>query len=317
MRAVAIDRFGGPEVLAVRNLPAPEVGPGEVRIRVECCGVGPWDVFEREGGYAELLGIRPRFPLVLGSECAGTVDEVGEGVDDLAPGDRVYASAFLNPRGGTLAERAVVPAETVAPVPDDLPSDQAGGLAGIGITALRGLEDVLRLRAGESLLVFGASGGIGHVAVQLARRMGARVLAVASGSDGVSLARRLGADAAVDGRADDVVAAARALAPEGLDAALLTAGGAAAERALGALRRGGRIAFPNGVAPVPAAPPGAALLPYNGDPDRDILRRLGRWIEAGPFEVHVGAIFPLERIADAHRAVGEHHLGKIVVRVAP
>ena len=121
------------------------------------------------------------------------------------------------------------------------------------ITALRGLDDTLGLKPGESLMIFGASGGIGHLAVQLAKRMGARVLAVASGDDGVALARRLGADAVVDGHKDDVAAAAREFAPDGLDAALLTAGGEAAEKALTALREGGRVAYPNGVEPEPQA----------------------------------------------------------------
>src|SRR5439155_19169998 len=116
-----------------------------------------------------------------------------------------------------------------------------------------GLDDSLKLKSGESILIFGASGGIGHLAVQLARRMGARVLAVGSGNDGVALLKRLGADAVVDGHKDDVAAVARQFAPDGLDAALLTAGGKQADRTLQALRDGGRVAYPNGVEPEPKA----------------------------------------------------------------
>src|SRR5437870_5945780 len=117
------------------------------------------------------------------------------------------------------------------------------------LTAYAGLETTLHLKSGESILIFGASGGIGHMAVQLAKRMGARVLAIASGDDGVALARRLGADSAVDGHKGDMLDAVRKFAPGGIDAALVTAGGDATDKALAALRDGGRVAFPNGVEP--------------------------------------------------------------------
>jgi NADPH:quinone reductase-like Zn-dependent oxidoreductase len=182
------------------------------------------------------------------------------------------------------------------------------------VTGLRGLDDILRLKRGESVMIFGASGGIGHMAVQLAKRMGARVFAVASGDDGVSLAKRLGADAVVDGRQDDVAGAARKFAPGGLDAALVTAGGEAADRALTAMRDGGRVAYPNGVEPEPKARPGTKVTAYDGEPDREIIDKLNRLIEAGPFEVHIARTFPLEQAADAHRALDEHYLGKLALR---
>lgn len=287
MKAVAIDQFGGVEEMAVRTISVPEIGPDEVLVRIETAGVGEWDPFEREGGCAEMMGRTPAFPYVLGSEGAGTVAAVGERVTRFAPGDRVYALGFLNPKGGLYAEYAVVHEDLVAAIPDTLTMEQAGVVGGVGTTALRGLDDVLQLKAGESVLILGAGGGIGHVAVQLAKRMGARVFAVVSGDDGVALAERLGADAVVNGRAGDVSAAARAFAPDGIDAALLTVGGDAADQALRALREGGRAAYPNGVQPEPQAPAGIQLDAYNGEPDRDIITRLNRLIEAGSFNVHV------------------------------
>jgi NADPH:quinone reductase-like Zn-dependent oxidoreductase len=316
MQAVAIDRFGGPEVLKVQAIPVPEMEPGEILIRVEIAGVGEWDPFEREGGYAEMLGIEPAFPYVLGSEGAGTVVAVGEQVDRFKEGDRVYAAGFLNPKGGFYAEYAVVDAGLAYHIPGHVPTEQAGVMSGVGLTALRGLEDTLALKPGESVMIFGASGGIGHVAVQLAKRMGARVLAVASGDDGVALVERLGADAAVNGRDGDVLAAARKLAPEGLDAALLTAGGEAADQSLSALREGGRVAWPNGVQPEPQPRPGLRLSSYNGDPDAEILKRLSRLIESGPFEAHVARTFPLAQAAEAHHALDHHYLGKLALRVS-
>jgi len=315
MRAIALRRFGGIDALEPQSLPVPSPGPHEVLVGIAFAGVGEWDTFEREGGYARLLGTQATFPYVLGSEGAGVVAAVGEQVERFRVGERVYAVGFLNPRGGFYAEYAAVREDLVAPIPGNLPLEQAAALGGVGLTALRGLEDVLGIRPGESVLIFGASGGVGHVAVQLAKRMGARVLAVASGRDGVRLAERLGADAAVDGRSDDVAAAARAFAPDGLDAALLTAGGEAAQQALSALREGARVAFPYGIRPEPTPTRGARIHGYYGDPDRDIIERLNRLVESGPFEVHVAEVFPLDRAADAHEALGRHYLGKLVLRV--
>lgn len=316
MRAVAIDRFGGPETLSVRAVPVPDVGPGEVLVRVATAGVGAWDPFEREGGYAEMLGVTPSFPYVLGSEGAGTVVAVGDGVDRFAEGDEVYAAGFLNPKGGFYAEYVAVDAELASPVPPGRSGEQAGVMSGVGVTALRGLDDTLGVAPGESVAVVGASGGVGHLAVQLARRLGARVLAVASGDDGVALARRLGADAAVDGRAkaDEVAAAIGGFAPGGLDAALLAASGEVADVVLAGLRAGGRAAYPSGVFPEPRDDR-VDVRNFNGEPDRDILERFDRLVAAGPFDVVVHRSFPLEEAAAAHRALGDHHLGKLALRV--
>ena len=143
--------------------------------------------------------------------------------------------------------------------------------------------------------------------------MGARVLAVASGDDGVALARRLGADAVANGRKDDVVAAARGFAPDGLDASLVTAGGAVADRTLGAVRDGGRIAYPNGVTPKPNARPGVRLNSYDAIRGQEATAKLHRLITSGAFEIHVAHTFPLEQVAEAHRALEKHYLGKIAL----
>lgn len=163
-------------------------------------------------------------------------------------------------------------------------------------------------------MVFGAGGGIGHLALQLAKRIGARVFAVASGDDGVALARRLDADEVADGRKEDVEAAARAFAPNGLDAALVTAGGETTDRALRATKRGGRVAYPNGVTPEPKAPSGVEVQSYNVEPTPQQSEKLNRLIESGPFEVHVARTFPLDKAADAHRELDKHFPGKLALR---
>ena len=322
MRAIALDRFGGPGELRLQSVPIPTVDPHEVLVRLDVAGVGEWDPFEREGGYAAMMGLTPDFPYVLGSEGAGEVVAVGDAVeaDGVQLGDRVFASGFLNPKGGFYADYAAVDADMVAPVPAGLTLEQAAVFGGVALTALRGLDDTLELKPGESVVVVGASGGVGHMAVQLARRLDARVLAVASGPDGVDLAERLGADAVVDGRAGaGVVATAVAdFAPDGVEAVLLTTGGEVADRVVAAVREGGRVAYPTGVQPEPAERDGIDLRVYNGDPDPELLRRLVRLVERPadpPFQVEVFRELPLDGAAEAHQALTQHHLGKLALRI--
>jgi NADPH:quinone reductase-like Zn-dependent oxidoreductase len=204
--------------------------------------------------------------------------------------------------------------DSVAPLPSGLSVEPAGALGADGITALRGLEDTLHLRRGEKLLVFGASGGIGHLAVQLGKRLGAEVFGIASGEDGVALVRRLGADQAVDGKHGTVVDALRAFAPQGLDAALVLSGGKGREAALEQVKKGGRIAYPNGVEPEPEAARGITVRAYDGEASPDAFDRLDALISRGPFHVEV-KFYPLEEAAQAHRDLSKHHLGKLALRM--
>lgn len=315
MQAIVINNFGGTEALTILTVPVPHVSPKEVLIQVEVAGMGSWDVEEREGRYAEYLG-EPKFPYVLGWDGAGTVVAVGGEVSRFKEGDRIYAAAFPKQNGGGFyAQYTAVDADYASPVPDTLTTAQAGVMGWDALTALSGLDDVLALQEGELLMIFGASGGIGHIAIQLAKRMGARVLAVASGTDGVTLASRLGADAVVNGRTDDVVAAAHAFAPRGLDAAFLTAGGATAGRALEAVRDGGRIAYPNGVTPTPQVRPGVHLSNYDAIRGQVATAKLHQLIDSAPFEIHVARTFPMDQVAEAHRALNEHYLGKLALKL--
>lgn len=314
MQAAALDEFGGPDAIRPHKLPLPEIESDELLIKVESAGIGVWDSFEREGEFAKMSGRKPRFPYVLGTDGAGTVVEVGQGVRGFKKGDRVYAYAFMNPKGGFYAQYVAVKAKDASPIPAGLTIEQAGALPADAITALCGLDEELGLKSGESVLIFGASGGIGHLAVQLAKRMGARVMAVASGEDGVALVRQLGADMAVDGHREDLPAAAREFAPKGLDAALLTAGGEAADKALSGLRDGGRVAYPNGVHPEPKVRAGIRATSYDGTPSPELLRKLNELIELGPFQVHLHRTFPLAQAAEAHRAMKGHFLGKMALR---
>jgi NADPH:quinone reductase-like Zn-dependent oxidoreductase len=309
MKAAAIDRYGGPEVLHTERLPVPRPKARQVLIRLASAGVGVWDPYVRSGEFE--IGER-RFPKVIGNDGAGEVVAVGKQAKRFRVGDRVYGYSM---DGGFYAEYVALDEGEVAPIPPGLGPEEAGALGADGVTAIRGLDDQLRLEAGRSLLVYGASGGIGHLAVQLAKRMGARVLAAASGPDGVELVRELGADAAVDGKRDDVARAARDLAPGGLDAALVLVNGDTLGPALETVRKGGRVAYPNGVEPAPRAPKGVKLLAYDGEPGRDAFERLNELVAKGPFHVRLGRVYRLDDAAAAHRDVERHHLGKLALRL--
>ena len=315
MKAAALDRFGGPEVLGIKTVSVPTCGDDELLVRVEVAGVGIWDAMEREGLMAEMVEGGPRFPYVPGTDGAGEVVAVGKSVQGFKEGDRVYGITFNSPKGGFYAEFTAVKARHAARIPKNLKIEQAAALAADGVTALQGLEEHLHLKAGQRLLIFGASGGVGHLALQLAKRMGVKVLAIASGDDGVELARRLGADAVVEGRQGDVARACREFAPDGVDAALVLASGDTCEVALQQVRQGGRIAHPNGVEPAPKGPGGVDVITYDGIPRPEVLQRLNELIEAGPFHLEIGRLYAIEEAARAQQEVLKHHLGKFAMRI--
>lgn len=317
MNAVMIDRFGGLGVLKPGRRPMPEVEAGEVLIQVSYAGVGTWDPLEREGFFAKLLGQQPEFPVTLGTDGSGRIAAVGAGVDRFREGDIVYALASQNTKRGFYAEYVVIDADTVSLVPDGMPLDQAGAMPAAALTALQGLDDTLHITRGEALLIFGASGDLGHLAVQLAKRMGARVLAVASGDDGVAMVRELGADIVIDGKTADLAASARDFAPAGLDAVLGLVGGPGLDAAIAALRKDGRIAFPLGVTPEPEPREGLDRRFYTMTPDASALVKLNEVIASGPFSVRIAQAFPLDQAMAAQQALGKRRVGKLILQVAP
>src|SRR5437764_14798059 len=263
MRAAAIDRFGGPEVLTIREVPVPQPSSQEVLIALDTAGVGGWDASFRDGSSRSES---KRMPLVLGVDGAGTVVAAGSRVRRLNVGDRVYAYRYDNPKGGFYADYVAVPAAHAARLPEGLDLLHAGAIPAIALTAQQGIDDALEIKRGETLIIHGASGNVGSLAVQFAKLRGAAVLASASGADGAAFVRRLGADAVVDGKREDIAAAARAFAPHGVDAVLAFVGGKALTRCLDALRKGGRVAHPNGIGPTPRKRRGMKLKTYDGEP---------------------------------------------------
>ena len=314
MKVIAIDAPGGPEVMTLRTLPVPTVDADDVLIEVHAAGVAVWDLQIRKS----MAWVKPRFPYVLGSDGSGIVVAIGASVTRFKVGDAVYGYCWDNLKGGFYAEYVSAPSDCIAKLPRGISLEAAGALGASGLTALSGVDRALNLKRGDNVIIHGASGAVGTLAVQLAKLRGARVLATASGEEGVVLVRRLGADVAIDGRTGDIAAAARAFAPKGADAVLAFAGGDALEKCLDALRAGGKFAYPTGVEPVPKSRPGLNTIPYDalfGD-QKVQWAELNRAVEAKKFEVPIAATFALAEAADAHRKVEAGGVrGKVVLKI--
>lgn len=301
MKAVLFRRFGGPEVLEVADLPEPHPGPGQVRIAVRAAGVNPLDWKKRRG----LMG--GDLPQALGQEAAGVVDELGEGVTDAAVGDRVYGHAA---RSAGQAELAVL--ASYAPIPAPLGFTEAAGLPTAVETATRTL-DLLGVDGGTTLLVNGASGGVGSAAVQLAVARGARVIGTASAANHEYL-RSLGAEPV--GYGEGLVDRVRSLAPKGVDAALDVAGSGVLPELIDLAGGAGHVVT---IADYAGAREHGVRFSSGGD-DRALhaLDAVGELITSGRFSLPVARTFPLAEVAEAHRLSEQGHVrGKLVLLVDP
>lgn len=243
MKAAAIDNFGPPSVLKIQDLPVPQAGPNEVLIALYSSGVGVWDADIRNGWWPEGMA-SPKFPLVLGSDGAGLVVETGANVKDFHPGDHVWACEFINPKGGFYAEYVAVNQEHTALVPKRLDLLHAGAATVTGLTAIQGIEVHLRVQAVDTVLIFGASGAVGTLAVQFAKSYDAKVIGTARGTEAQTLVKQLGADIIIDPEVPDAVEQVRAFAPNGIDAMLALAGGDSLQRLLKLVRPAGALRIP-------------------------------------------------------------------------
>jgi NADPH:quinone reductase len=308
MLAAAFDHGGGPDVLSIHHLPVPKPKAGEVLIAVHAAGVAVWDASDRQDP-----GEGAHFPVVLGTDGAGVVAAVGAGVNGFKVGDAIYGTG-----DGFYAQYVTARAEDVAHVPQGIDLTAAGILAVSGLSALEGIDDVLRMKPGETLIIHGASGGVGTLAVQFAKLRGVRVLATATTDDGLALVKRLGADAVVNGRSGDIAAAAHAFAPQGVDAVLGLAGGEALERCIDALRpdHRGRVAYLYGIEPIPRPRLYVEMILYSYVSGVREFEQLNKAVEAARLQVPVAAEYSLADAAQAHqRMAAGHLLGKIVLRV--
>jgi len=313
MKAAAVDRFGPPSALTLHDLPVPTPGPHEVLIAIATAGIGSWDASIRDGSWRRPG--RPRLPLVPGVDGSGVVVAKGARVRRFQLGDRVYAYEFGNSHGGFYAEFAVAHAGHVAHVPKSLDLREAGAIAATGLTALQGI-DALGLRQRQTVLIFGASGAVGTMAVQFAVQRGARVIATASGEAAARLVRKLGAHRVIDARRAESIDRLRAFASDGLDCVLALAGGNELERCLDFVRPKGRVVHPNGVEPVPKERRTFRVRAFDAVASPREFEKLNRHVGTGRFRVPIAASYPLGKAAQAHRRLDrEHVLGRMVLQV--
>ena len=313
MKAAAIDRFGPPEVLTVHAFPIPKAGAKDVLIALYAAGVGIWDSEIRKGIYS--VG-RKKFPLVLGADGAGVVAGVGKDVRRFKKGDEVWAYHFSNATSGFYAEYIAVNAKNVASVPKGLSLLEAGAAAVTGLTALQGVDDHLELRATDTVLIFGATGAVGTLAAQFARRTGARVIATASTGRGSKTLRDLGIEDVLDPRSRDAAEQLRLFAPNGLTAVLAFAGGEDLEKCINHVVAGGRVVYPNGVEPEPKKRPKVKVSAYDAEVGPDEFERLSRAVAESNLKVVIEQKFKLEEATQAHVRLEQGHVvGRIVLEI--
>lgn len=313
MRAVAEDWFGGP--IALMDLPIPEIEADEVLIGVRAAGVNPFDWKVADGA---LRGeIKHRFPLILGFDAAGVVERVGADVTGLSEGDEVYGYVSKPVIGeGTYVEYVSSPASIIAKKPRSVDFARAAALPMPGLTAMD-LVDAVDLKEGETVLIVGATGGVGSYAVQLATRRGARVIATARQKN-EAFARELGATETVDHTREDLVQSVRAVHPDGIEAIIDVASERdALDRLAGVVKEGGRLASSVYTADVESlAERGIQAKNVGMRPDVRRLERLAGMVDAGELSVRLERTFPLQSAPEALEESRTGHVrGKIVLLV--
>ena len=305
MKAVYIEQFGGPEVVKYGDLPDPSAAAGQIVVDAFAASVNGADWKVRAGHYGQ-----PKFPLVLGRDFSGVVSAVGEGVADLRIGDEVFGVLELG-REGAYAEKVFIAASLVAKKPSGLSHVDAAALALTGLTALRSVEDSLKLKSGETILIQGGAGGVAGFAIQLAKHLGARVITTASAAN-LSYLRDLGADQVIDYNTTDFTKVV-----SNCDAVFDTVGGDVAMRSFAVLKPGGRAAFiaSGAKAPTPERSDVTALRPAVGR-DRPHLERIAALYQAGVIRSPVVTLYKLSEAVEALRvSEARHFRGKLVFKV--
>lgn len=322
MKAIVLTAFGGVENLQLQEVPVPAVDAGELLVRVIATSINPLDYQIRRGDYPDAVPL----PAVIGHDVSGVVERVGAGVHDFKPGDEVfYTPKIFGPKGGSYAEFNVVPQDLVTHKPRNLTHAEAASITLVGGTAWEALVSRARLQPAETVLIHGGAGGVGSIAIQLAKTMGARVLTTCSAGQ-AEFVRSLGADETIDYEAGDYVDQVRELTgSRGVNVVLDTIGGKTLERSPHVLADAGRV-----VSIVDIATPQNLVAAWGVNAEyhfvftrqnRGKLLALKELLERGRIRPVIGASFPLSEIGAAHTALeqrrnGDQPLrGKVVIEV--
>jgi len=305
MKAAYFMKNGGPEVMQYGDVPEPVAGPGQVLVDVHAASVNGADWKVRAGSYAPIT----TFPYIPGRDFSGVVSALGDGVTDFKVGDAVFG-VVEQVADGCYAEKVAIRSAIVAKKLVSLSHVESASLALIGLTALVSIEDTLKLKPGETILIQGGAGGVASFAIQVAKFIGARVISTASAAN-LDYVRRLGADQVIDYNAQDFTKAV-----SGCDAVFDTVGGEVAKHAFAVLRPGGRAAFIGSgpTAPASSRPDAASLRPKVGR-DRAHLDRISALVAGGAVRVPEIRTYKLSDAAAAHRvSEGRHFRGKLVFK---
>lgn len=306
MKAAYFMKYGGPEVMEYGDVPDPVAGPGEVLVDVHAASVNGADWRVRAGRYAPIT----TFPYIPGRDFSGVVTAVGDAAADVRVGDAVFGVCDVG-QEGAYAEKLAIRASLVAAKPASLSHLECAAIALIGLTALVSIEDTLRLRAGETILVQGGAGGVASFAIQLAKHIGARVITTTSKAN-LDYVRGLGADQVIDYQAQDFTGVV-----SGCDAVFDTVGREVATRSFAVLRPGGRAAFiASGTDAPPSPREDVTSLRPNVRRDRPHLERAAALVTSGAVRVPAITTYRLADAAAAHRvSEGRHLRGKLVFQV--
>jgi NADPH:quinone reductase-like Zn-dependent oxidoreductase len=308
MRAIGQTRFGGPEVLELVEVPRPAPLATEVLVGVRATSVNPVELFIRSGAFP-LLG-QP--PFTLGWDVSGVVEEVVPGTSRFAVGDEVYGMPLFPRAANAYAEYVASPSRQLARKPSNLSHAEAAALPLVALTAYQALIDVAHVQPGQRVLIHAAGGGVGHIAVQIAKLLGAEVIGTASAAK-ADFVRGLGADRVIDYRAADF-----AQAITGVDVVLELVGNGYAERSISVLRPGGLLVTAvertNAELGRKFEAAGRRFAGVAVEPDYPALERIAGWVEAGKVRPHVAQVLPLAQAAEAHRLVATGATaGKVVL----
>jgi NADPH:quinone reductase-like Zn-dependent oxidoreductase len=308
MKAAYFEKFGGPEVLQYGDRPDPVAAPDEVIVEVHAASVNAADWKFRAGEYARHAQVN--LPQIPGRDFSGVVASLGANVNDLKVGDAVFGVLEAG-REGTYAEKIAIKAAVVAKKPDALSHINAAALALAGLTAIDSLENTLKLKSGETILIQGGAGGVAGFAIQLAKHLGARVITTTSAAN-FEYVRSLGADQVIDYNAQDFTKVVK-----DCDAVFDTVGGAVAQKSFAVLRPGGRAAFiaSGAQAPQPDRTDVTALRPAVPR-SRQAMEQVAALATSGAVRTPEVKVYQLSQAAEAHRlSQGRHFRGKLVLQV--
>ncbi len=310
MKAVQINSYGGSEVLELKNISQPHASKGQVLVEVHAASINPFDWKIRAGYLKEMMPLH--FPATLGGDFAGVVVKISEDVSDFKVGDEVYGSAIvLNGGSGTFAEFAAANTGNTAHKPKTVNFEQAAALPLVGASAIQALEVYIKLQKGQKILIHGGAGGIGGVAIQLAKSIGAYVVTTVS-QDDKEYVRKLGADEVIDYKNEKFEEKLK-----DLDAVFDNVGGETTDRSFLVLKKGGIIVSmlgqPN---PQLAQKHGVTGIGQGTEINTKYLKRLAELVDSGKIKAQVDKVFPLDKVKEAFDyQEKDSPRGKVVLRV--